>query len=362
MKDMQRWALIFTFIWAQVHTAGCLAYTSLSECDSRILESTTPMRLGMESMFTESPFTLTLTFEFVDEATMVSIYRNYNLMESHTYEVYDGFTVSYDCSAYGDGDYVVAVSPMKGESSLISMIGIGSEDTVHLDTDVSTNTDPVNQGTAFWEQDFGSMDNLMMVHRVPKEAPDGYIYDPIRQNTTSVRSVPCRSLSRLYVPSDNSWVNFHGRGLYTWEGSCAALDSVKKGDVVEIIYDSEVYNYKGEGYTRLRINTWTDDADDNGITPRVLSTTAPTKTRNGHAVVAMDVDGPLCFGLSGAGAIRKIIIYRDTEVNHATMPSNAQHHDRGQVFDYGGRLMDIRYNEGIVIQKGKKKKISPHRK
>lgn len=331
---------------------GWACETSANNESRRSLSSVSDS-ISMECRFSENPFVLTITFEFDDEATKVAVYRNYNQVENHTYEVWDGFSVSYDCSAYGEGDYIVMVSPKCAETGLMAMIGIADEQRSPIFKGMS-------QPRAQWLQkrnmglDFCELGNLMMVHCVPQEEPVGFVCESSNQESVALRRVHSRLLSRLCVPADNSWINFHDRGLYTWEGSLAALDGVKKGDIVEFVYDSEEYNNRGEGCSQFLIYDCVSDVGDVSTSPRELSITKATKEDYGCAVYEIDEDGLIGFGLSGAGAIRQIIVYQNEGTEKIDSSYGNLQYKADCTYDYHGRKVKGASVKGLIIQGGKK--------
>ena len=71
-------------------------------------------------VYNDTTQTMTLTYHFTSDSTVVSIYRDFNRMLLDTVSVIDGQSVAYPLSGYGQGEFIFDIRRPRNDSLLVS--------------------------------------------------------------------------------------------------------------------------------------------------------------------------------------------------------------------------------------------------
>lgn len=306
--------------------------------------------VSVQCRYIETISNLELTFEFDNDSTTVSVYKNYNRMDNKTYKVYDGLTITIDLSPYGEGEYIIVITPNNLSCELFCAFGIEDYSMTRGLNEMRKKKNLLIEGNTLWEVDYCEMDNLFIPYMLPS-VPFCYLLDNRTNQRNTYVQVPCRALAGLCVPTDSfSWMNVYGRGLYTWEGGTAVLNGICKDNIVEVLFDSD--NYDQQGFGSAVFYTINDTLSDGcSASVRELSFQKATRSDYGHAIYEVLKDGCFGFGLSDGGAIRQISIYGTA--SSAITPPNRQAEKNSGTFSLNGWRTSLSRNQ-IVIKNGRK--------
>ena len=72
-------------------------------------------------VYNETAQTMTLTYHFTSDSTVVSIYRDFNKMLQDSISVTNGTEIAYNLSGYGQGDFIFDIRRPRNDSVMVSV-------------------------------------------------------------------------------------------------------------------------------------------------------------------------------------------------------------------------------------------------
>ena len=311
--------------------------------------------LTMQCRYEDEPLTLTLAFDFDDDSTIVSVYRDWRLMERNVHKVFPDYEITIDIAQYGEGAYVIYATPRNQNKSLMVVFGYDGEPINDLKVelpDVDPTVDDRPYGERIWHTDYTVQGN-QMVALATNEPYVGGFWNQIRKEAVILKQSHSRSFAGLCFPDDEfSWFNCKDVGLHVWWEGNAAICGLSKGNILEFVYSSDSYDESGVGKARLYSTDHTLNSSDDGAAKKEILMTRPTRDTFGYAVYEMLEDGNVGFGMNNSGAIREINIYAKDDQS-SLQKVKPEIPSCSVPVDLNGRTVGM-WAKGICIYNGKK--------